>query len=224
MKEKNFQGLIDEVRVYSRALSATEIQALYQQNSVVPTVTAPVISPNGGSYSGSILVSMQTATSGSSIYYTTDGSTPSQSATLYTGTVTVKNSATVKTKAFKNGYNASPEVDALFSVIQPFDFSISNSGAISLTAGSSGTNSINANLASGGTQTVSFSLSGLPSGATASFSSPSCSPTCSSLLTISTNGSTHPGSYPITASATGRAITTPYSTRVRSGRGVTPTR
>src|SRR5262249_44670786 len=60
---ENFKGFIDEVRIYSRALSDTEIQTIYQQDSgtTVQTVATPVISPNGGSYSGSVSVTMQTA-------------------------------------------------------------------------------------------------------------------------------------------------------------------
>ena len=79
-----FKGLIDEVRIYSRALSNSEIQTLYQQQSVETsqTVATPVISPSGGTYNGSVSVAMQTATSGASIYYTTNGSTPTQSSTL----------------------------------------------------------------------------------------------------------------------------------------------
>jgi hypothetical protein len=43
-----FKGLIDEVRIYNKALSATEIQNIYQQDSAIPvqTVTTPTISPN----------------------------------------------------------------------------------------------------------------------------------------------------------------------------------
>ena len=53
-----FNGLIDEVRIYNRALTDTEIQVLYQQESLqtTQTVATPVISPNGGSYSGSVSV------------------------------------------------------------------------------------------------------------------------------------------------------------------------
>ena len=60
-----FQGLIDEVRIYSRAVTVTEIQTIYQQDSVntSPIVATPIISPSGGVYGGSASVMMQTATS-----------------------------------------------------------------------------------------------------------------------------------------------------------------
>src|SRR5262249_54732806 len=144
----------------------------------------------GGNYTSSVPVTMQTATSGASIYYTTDGSTPTQSSTMYAGTVTLTKSATMKAKAFKSGTNASAEASALFTVTQPFSFSLSNSGDKAVVAGSSVTNSIAATLVSGSAQAVSFSVSGLPSGATGSFSTASCSPACSSTLTINTSGST----------------------------------
>ena len=203
-----FQGLIDEVRIYSTVLSAPEIQAIYQQESIdaSQTVASPVISPTGGTYIGSTSVTMQTATSGAAIYYTTNGSTPSQSSLLYSGPMTLASSAVVRAKAFKSGYNASAEAGASFTVIQAFDFSLSSSGDKSVTAGSSVTNSISVSLASGSSQPVSFSVSGLPPGATASFSPASCSPNCSTVLTINTAGSTTSGSSPITVTATGGGV------------------
>src|SRR5262249_316266 len=170
-----FKGLIDEVRIYNTALSATEIQTIYQQDSTTPvqTVATPTLSPNGGTYSASVSITMQTATSGASIYYTTDGTSPTQSSTLYTGNMTLTSSATVKAKAFKSGSNASAEAGASFTVTQPFNFSLANSGNQSVTAGSSITNSIAATLASGSAQAMPFSASGFPTVYTASSSSTS---------------------------------------------------
>src|SRR5262249_6990913 len=203
------KGLIDEVRVYNRALSATEIQTIYQRESVATsqTVATPIISPNGGSYTGPVPITMQTATSGASIYYTTNGSTPTTSSTLYTGTMPLTSSATVKAKAFTSGSNPSAETSASFTVTQPFSFSLANSGDKSVVAGSSVTNSIAATLVSGTSQGVSFSVSGLPASATGSFSSTSCNPACSTVLNINTTGSTPAGSFPVTVSSTGGGVT-----------------
>ena len=113
--DQGWKGIIDDLHVYNRALSATEIQTLYQQAAPSQTVATPVISPNGGNYSGPVSVTMQTTTAGALIYYTTDGSTPTQSSTLYSGTMNLTNSATVKAKAFKSGSNASAEASASFN-------------------------------------------------------------------------------------------------------------
>jgi Chitobiase/beta-hexosaminidase C-terminal domain/Family of unknown function (DUF6298)/Right handed beta helix region len=190
----------------------------FSLNVGLQTVATPTINPTGGNFTGPVSVTMQTATAGASIYYTTNGSTPTQSSTLYSGPVTLTNSATVKAKAFKSGYNASPEASASFTVTQPFNFSLANSGDKSVNAGSSVTSSIIATLASGNSQTVSFTVSGLPSGATGSFSSSSCSPTCSTVLTISTSVSTPAGDFPITATSTGGGATktTAFTLRVLS--------
>src|SRR5215471_11957391 len=77
------------------------------------------ISPNGGSFTSSVSVMLQTATSGGSIYYTTDGSAPTQSSTLYVGALALTSSATVKAIAFKSGSNPSAVASAAFTVGTP---------------------------------------------------------------------------------------------------------
>jgi parallel beta-helix repeat protein len=173
----------------------------------LPTVATPTITPNGGSYTGSVLVSMATTTTGASIRYTTDGTNPTASSTLYSGAISLGTTATVKAAAFKSNYNPSGVASASFTINQPFDFSLANSGNKSVTAGASVTNSITAALISRNSQAVSFSVSGLPSGATGSFSSTSCSPTCSTDFTIITTGSTPAGNFPITVSSIGGGVT-----------------
>jgi hypothetical protein len=95
----------------------------------------------------------------------------------------------------------------------PFDFSISNSGPITVTQGSSGSNKFNVTLQSGSSQSVSLACTGgLPVGASCSFSPASGQPTISSNLTISTLTSTPVGSYTLTVNGTAGSLT--HSTQV----------
>jgi hypothetical protein len=104
-------------------------------------------------------------------------------------------------------YGNTPEASKSSGTIPPFDFSVSNSGSITAEQGSFGSNTITASLVSGSTQAVTFSISGLPPGATSSFSSNSCNPTCSTTMTISASASTTTGTYPVIVSATNGTLT-----------------
>src|SRR5437763_6299164 len=103
------------------------------------TVPTPTITPNGGIYSGYVTVTLKTNTGGATIYYTTDGHSPTQSAKKYTGAFTLGTSTLVKAKAFKNNFNPSSEASAWFTKADTgsFNFSLANSGDKSVNAGSS---------------------------------------------------------------------------------------
>lgn len=102
----------------------------------------------------------------------------------------------------------STKVCCTASTVPTFDFSVSASPVSgSANQGSSVSTNVTANLLSGTTQSVSFSSSGLPSGASASFSPTSCNPTCSSSMTINTSGSTPTGTYNINICGTGGGLT-----------------
>ena len=75
----------------------------------VPTLAAPTISPSQGVYSGSTPITLTSGDSNSLIYYTTNGSTPTTSSSLYTGPFYLSSSATVKAIAWQAPpfYNAS---------------------------------------------------------------------------------------------------------------------
>jgi hypothetical protein len=66
-------------------------------------VAVPVFSLAGGTYSQVQTVSISSATSGATIYYTTDGSTPTTGSTLYTGPVSITQSTTLRAMAAKSG-------------------------------------------------------------------------------------------------------------------------
>ncbi|MDD5688424.1 MAG: carbohydrate-binding protein [Elusimicrobia bacterium] len=66
------------------------------------TVATPTISPSAGTYAGSVIVTLDCATSGAPIRYTTDGTDPTLSSTLYSAPFTLTASATVRARAFKD--------------------------------------------------------------------------------------------------------------------------
>jgi hypothetical protein len=87
--------------------------------TITPTVAAPTITPNGGSFTDSVSVTLQTVTSGALIFYTTDGSMPTQSSTPYTGAFTLTSSATVNAIALQSGSNPSAQPSANFTIVTP---------------------------------------------------------------------------------------------------------
>jgi hypothetical protein len=89
-----------------------------------------------------------------------------------------------------------------------FDFSLSNSGDISIIQGAAASNTITTSLTVGSAQSVSLAcISTLPTGASCSFNPPSGNPNFSSILTISTTSATPTGTYGVTVSGTGGGLT-----------------
>ena len=80
------------------------------------TVATPTFNPAGGTYSGTQSVTISDATSGASIRYTVDGSTPTGSSTLYTGPITVSSSRTIKAIGTKSGMTNSAVATATYTI------------------------------------------------------------------------------------------------------------
>lgn len=77
---------------------------------------APSFTLESGTYYGSQSVDIICATEDVSIYYTTNGDEPSSSSTLYTGTLTIASTTTLKAVAIKNG--ESSEVSSVTYTIE----------------------------------------------------------------------------------------------------------
>lgn len=79
------------------------------------TVKTPTISPNGGTFSTSTTVSLVCDTKGATIYYTTDGTTPTIASTKYENPFIVSPDTTVKAIAVKDGFENSTVATATFT-------------------------------------------------------------------------------------------------------------
>ena len=88
----------------------------YQGGTVDPTyVHEPVFSHPGGTFVGSVDVTITTNTADADIYYTMDGSDATADATLYTGAITITETTTLKAVAVKDG-NVSHQTSATFTI------------------------------------------------------------------------------------------------------------
>jgi sugar lactone lactonase YvrE len=63
---------------------------------IVPVAQTPTASPAAGTYAGAQMVTLTTQNSTAAIYYTTDGTTPTTSSSVYSGPVTVSASETLQ--------------------------------------------------------------------------------------------------------------------------------
>ena len=97
--------------------------------------TAPVnFSPAGGSFGSAQTVTLSDADTSAKIYYTTDGSTPSASSTLYTGPIQVTVSKTIKAIAIDPALQNSNVTSAAY-IIQVGGNTINFANGFSTTAG-----------------------------------------------------------------------------------------
>ena len=131
-----------------------------------PTTTAtPTVTPVSGTYSGAQSVVLKDTTNGATIYYTTNGTTPTTASTLYTGPITVSASATVKAIAVASGLPNSAVGSATYTIQQ----ATTGTPTFSPTAGSYAA-------------TQSVKLSDATSGATIYYTTNGTAPTTSSTL------------------------------------------
>ena len=89
------------------------VDAVFNINGQLAT---PTILPNGGEHSGNVLVQMQSPDAGADIYYTTNGSDPTASSSLYSSPITISSSTTIKAISIKNGAPNSQIAERSFTI------------------------------------------------------------------------------------------------------------
>jgi hypothetical protein len=113
-----FPGLIDELALYDRALSPSEIQSIYDTGSggkcVPASPGAPVVFVNGYAIAASATqtnaaaIELQTSLPNGLIFFTLDGSSP-QSGQLYTGPFSINESVALRAVAYSADFAMSAE-------------------------------------------------------------------------------------------------------------------
>jgi hypothetical protein len=110
----------DDNNIYVCVDGGTAGNAIWLEAALSPTstVATPVISPSTGTFDSVQTCTITCSTSGVTIYYTVDGSTPTPSSTLYTGSFSVSVSETVKAIAVRTGWATSSVATSVIT-LQP---------------------------------------------------------------------------------------------------------
>ena len=90
-----------------------------------PALAPPAITPNGGSYVGSVNVLLSAPDTNAAIYYTLDGSLPTTNSARYAGPFNLFTNQTVSASASETNFNPSVAASAIFNV-QPMYFTSAN--------------------------------------------------------------------------------------------------
>ncbi len=86
----------------------------------VPVVTAtPTVSPAAGTYTSAQTVTVEDATAGAIIYYTTDGSQPTTNSTRYSAPIAVDATTTLRVLAIASGATPSDVLTATYTITPP---------------------------------------------------------------------------------------------------------
>jgi hypothetical protein len=110
------QSATVKAKAYKPGLTnSTTATATY---TVVQPVATPTLSPASGTTgTNALAITINCATAGSAIRYTLDGSEPTGTNTLYSGSITLTQSATVNARAFKAGMADSGTATATFVIV-----------------------------------------------------------------------------------------------------------
>ena len=148
-------------KVYVGAAGQISVYGLLGASQQAAT---PVISPGSETFNGSVSMTITDSTPGATIYYTTNGSTPTTSSAVYSGKITVTATETIKAIANASGYLASAVASATYTNVTQ-----ANPPTFSVAAGSY-------------TSAQSVKLSDTTSGATIYYTTDGSTPSTSSNL------------------------------------------
>lgn len=171
--------------------------AAYTINFTTSTiqVATPTFTPAPGTYTSAQTVAIASATPSATIYYTTNGTTPTTSSAVYSGPIRVSSTESLEAIATASGYTNSAVAIAAYT-INPVgaDFTVSSSTtSLTVTSSQPGTATVSVVPVNGFKSAVSLTCTGLPAGASCIFSQPTvmaANAAASTTLIVSMTGTT----------------------------------
>lgn len=111
--------VINVATVKAGYICAMEIDCEEAGGSTIESVSTPTFLPEAGTYTSAQDVTINCATKGVTIYYTTDGSAPTTSSSVYSSAIHVDKTTTIKAVAVKDGMNNSEIVTSVYTINKP---------------------------------------------------------------------------------------------------------
>ena len=126
-------GTLTEITIYVRLKAGLEVGnysgnvtitsgditktiALSGTVDALPVAATPTFSPVAGTYMSEQSVTISCETANAAIYYTLDGSDPTENSTLYSAPITVSETTTIKAIAVASGYDNSTIAEATYTI------------------------------------------------------------------------------------------------------------
>ncbi len=123
----NGSDLVLTVTASVNSVYVNKFTITYAANSSTPTCATPTFSPDpeDGPFTSAQNVTISCSNpSDATIYFTTDGTTPTTSSSVYNGAISVTSTKTIKAIAVKNGYNNSEVAEATYEIDTELPFTL----------------------------------------------------------------------------------------------------
>jgi hypothetical protein len=121
-------SMTDTLKAIAAASGRTQSAVSTAIYTIITPTATPTLAPGSGTYTGPQLITIG-ATSGASIFYTLDGSTPTTASARYSSPISIGMTETLKVVAVAPGHSQSAVSTALYTILTP-------TGAPTLTPGS----------------------------------------------------------------------------------------
>ena len=169
-----------------------DLWMMQEASSVLPATAVPQFSLPSGTYSSPQTVTISDATAGATIYYSTDGTPPTLSSQVYAGPLNITSTEAIEAVAVGGGNAVSRIASGNYLLPPGFTLGVSPA-SLSVNGGATATATLTVTPQNGFNSAVSFECSGLPAGASGTFSPLTVTPSGSAVtttLTITTPANT----------------------------------